>query len=296
MNSSTFEDGSLYVDSVVRRDYTATVISALENGQKRLFVNGVAITHKTPITKMMAHLPLALREGKADDTLVICFGMGTTLRSMASWGVRTTAVELVPSVKDAFGYYFDDAEEVLARPNVDVVIDDGRRFLKRTSRKFDVVTVDPPPPVETAGSSLLYSLEFYELLKTRMSEDGILAQWFPGGEHAILQGVTAALVEAFPYVSVYSSFEGWGFHFLASMKPLPKRSSQEIMGFLPEAARADLMEWVPEKQLIRLFQETLRRRIQPEHILLTNADAWISDDRPLNEYYLLRRRKAAMNE
>ena len=37
------------------------------------------------------------------STLVICFGMGTTFRSLTTWGGRTTAVELVPSVADAFG-------------------------------------------------------------------------------------------------------------------------------------------------------------------------------------------------
>ena len=42
-----------------------------------------------------------------------------------------------------------------------VVVDDGRRFLDRTVEQYDVVVIDPPPPVEAAGSSLLYSREFY---------------------------------------------------------------------------------------------------------------------------------------
>src|SRR6185437_834511 len=99
-----------------------------------------------------------------------------------TWDVKTTAVELVPSVKKAFGYYHADAESVLKNPLGLIVIDDGRRFLKRTSDMFDVVTIDPPPPVEAAGSSLLYSTEFYQLLQKRLSPGGILQQWFPGGE------------------------------------------------------------------------------------------------------------------
>ena len=47
-----------------------------------------------------------------------------------------------------------------------IVIDDGRRFLLRTNRLFDVITIDPPSPVEAAGSSLLYSREFYDVVKT----------------------------------------------------------------------------------------------------------------------------------
>ena len=42
-----------------------------------------------------------------------------------------------------------------------MVIDDGRRFLRRSETKFDLITINPPPQVEAAGSSLLYSREFY---------------------------------------------------------------------------------------------------------------------------------------
>jgi len=52
-----FED--LFVPSRVLRDNTATVIATGEGMNKRLLVNGIGITSLTPITKMMAHLPLA---------------------------------------------------------------------------------------------------------------------------------------------------------------------------------------------------------------------------------------------
>jgi len=44
-------------------------------------------------------------------------------------------VELVPGVPQAFGYYHADAAEVLKNPKGRIVIDDGRRFLKRTLAK-----------------------------------------------------------------------------------------------------------------------------------------------------------------
>jgi spermidine synthase len=81
---------------VVRRDHTATVISAGEGMQKRLLVNGVGITSLDVITKFMAHLPLAFHSGESESVLIICFGMGTTYRSALSWEIKTTAVELVP--------------------------------------------------------------------------------------------------------------------------------------------------------------------------------------------------------
>src|SRR5262249_59810337 len=123
--------------------------------------NGGGLPPLTTVTKSVAPLPLAHHRGAPQSALVICFGMGTTYRSMLSWGVSTTSVELVPGVRDAFGYYFSDAPAQMADPRGSVVIDDGRRFLNRTRGLYDVIVVDPPPPVEAAGSSLLYSPEFH---------------------------------------------------------------------------------------------------------------------------------------
>jgi len=85
--------------AIIRRDYIASVAAFDQPGQgKHLVVNGFGMTKLTPITKCISHLPLALHQGPAKSVLVICFGMGTTFRSALSWGIDTTAVELVPSV------------------------------------------------------------------------------------------------------------------------------------------------------------------------------------------------------
>ena len=153
--STSYEDRAFYQVGKLRRDHVATVLAAGSGRQKHLFVNGITMTNLTPITKIMAHLPLASRDRKPESALVICFGMGTTVRSLSRWDIDITAVELVPSVPDVFDYFFKDAGDVLKNPKVHVVIDDGRRFLRRTEKKFDLITIDPPPPVEAAGSSLL---------------------------------------------------------------------------------------------------------------------------------------------
>jgi len=77
-------------------------------------------------------------------------------------------VDLIPSVPKLFPYFHAGAPEVLASPLAHIVTDDGRRFLERTSQTFDSIIVDPPPPVPAAGSSLLYSEEFYSLVKQHL--------------------------------------------------------------------------------------------------------------------------------
>ncbi len=68
----------------VRRDSTATVMAAGEGMNKRLIVNGISMTFLTPITKLMSAMPLAFLDHPPQNALVICFGMGTTHRSMLS--------------------------------------------------------------------------------------------------------------------------------------------------------------------------------------------------------------------
>jgi spermidine synthase len=129
--------------------------------------------------------------------------MGTTFRSALSWNIDTTAVELVPSVTKAFGFYHADAARCINDPNGHIIIDDGRRYLKRTAKKFDVIVVDPPPPVQAAGSSLLFSKEFYALAKQHLNPGGILQMWYPGGQNRRRQAVFRSIYESFPYVRCF---------------------------------------------------------------------------------------------
>ncbi len=285
--------------SEVSRDYAATVVATGQGMQKLLFVNGITITQLTPVTKMMAHLPLALHEQPPKDVLVICFGMGTTHRSMLSWGVSSTAVELLPSVPQVFSYFHPDGERLLQSPNSHLIIDDGRLFLEKTRQQFDVITIDPPPPTSAAGVSLLYSREFYETAKRRLKPGGILQQWTTASNaiwsattdpRVDLVAITKALKESFPYVRCMGSVEGWGFHFIASMSPIPNLTPAELASRMPAAAVADMLEWGPGHTAEQQFALMFRNEISVDQILeFKDIDVQpLDDDRPVNEYYLLR--------
>ena len=280
---------SLFKNKIVLRDSTATVIATGTGMQKRLLINGVGITSLTPITKIMAHLPLALLQRPPERALDICFGMGTTYRSLLSWGIHAEAAELVPSVPAVFHYFHPDAPQILASPLGRIIVDDGRRYLERTPETYDLITVDPPPPVQAAGSSLLYSKEFYTVAKRRLRPGGILAQWLPGGDPAVQAAVTKAIQESFPHLRAFTSIEGWGIHLLASDAPIPSRSAQQLAQQLPPGARSDLVEWGPYPTAEAQFAAVLKNEISPD-VLIQKAPAVppMTDDRPINEYYLLR--------
>ncbi len=286
---TSYEDQYASRNALVLRDHTATVIALLENDDKLLLVNGKPITSITPSTKLMAHMPLAMLPHDPESALVICFGMGTTFRSLLSWNIDTTAVELVPSVRDAFDSFHDDAADVRSRANGRIVIDDGRRFLSRTTKRFDVITLDPPPPPEAAGSSLLYSREFYQAVKPRLTDGGILQQWYPGGDFATFRALLRSVTDEFPHVRVYRAFDGWGFHIYASEKPLPVRTAEQLAARMPDSARQDLLEWSANETAEHLLQLVLDQPVDALKLVESHPEIVITDDRPYNEYYLMRR-------
>lgn len=276
----------------VRRDYAASVVSLEEtHGGKQILVNGIGMTTLNPITKFMVHLPLGLHAGTPQSALIICFGMGTSYRSALSWGIDTTAVELIPDVPNAFGFYYTNAAEVLRNPQGRIVIDDGRRFLKRTDQKYDLIVIDPPPPVEAAGSSLLYSKEMCELIKQHLQPHGIAQIWFPGGEALIAQAVLRSVTDTFPHVRCFVSVGGWGIHILASADPMDRLSPAALTAQLPSGAQKDLVEWWPSRNVTNYMSIVLAREFPPEGIMNPNPNIAITDDDPMNEYFLLRRSK-----
>jgi spermidine synthase len=274
----------------VLRDNTATVIATGSGHGKRLLINGVGITSLTPITKMMAHLPLALLPHRPANALIICFGMGTSHRSALSWHIPSTAVELVPSVPALFSFFHPDGPVGLNSPLSHIVIDDGRSYLERTQQKYDVIVIDPPPPIGAAASSLLYSKEFYAIARQRLRPGGILQQWLPGGDAATRASVVRALGESFPYVRAMGSIERTGYHFLASMSPISFATAAQLAQRLPPDAAHDLMEWGPAATPEEEFQSVLEQEVPVVSIIQEDPKApALQDDRPVNEYFLIRR-------
>lgn len=273
----------------VLRDSTATATAEGVGMRRRLLVNGMGMTTLTPTTKMMAHLTLASLDHTPRSALIICFGMGTTFRSVIAWNISGTAVELVPSVPQLFSFYHADAPQVMASPLAHVVIDDGRRFLERFPARYDAIIVDPPPPVQTAGSSLLYSQDFYTIARQRLEPGGILQQWLPVADDPTQAAVARAIRNSFPYVRVFRGMEGWGWHFLASDRPIPIRTAAELVARIPPGAVSDMMEWGPARSPEQQMNLLLDHQSSIDAVIaLSPATPTLTDDRPINEYFLLR--------
>jgi hypothetical protein len=58
---------------------------------------------------------------------------------------------------------------------------------------------------------------------------------------------------------------------------------------MPAAAKQDLVEWHPQMPLAAAWDYILKQRIPLADVLPADPRLGITDDRPFNEYFLLRR-------
>ena len=117
------------------------------------------------------------------DTLVIGPGGGSdVLVALGSGSRKVTAVELNPLMLQFVRHYGERAGNIYNRPDVEVIQSEGRNFISRTDRKFDIIFlgfVDTWASVASGGLSLsenyLYTTEALRAYYDHLGENGILA-------------------------------------------------------------------------------------------------------------------------
>ena len=97
---------------------------------------------------------------------------------------------------------------VLEDPRVRVIPTDGRNYILATPKFYDVITAEPSNPW-IAGIANLYTREFYQVIRSKIKDDGVFAQWFHNYSMSPddFRMVFRTFAEAFPYVSLWSMKE-----------------------------------------------------------------------------------------
>jgi len=271
-----------------RETIEGTVTSFMRDGTKQLWINGYGQTVLGIETKLMAHLPVMLAD-KPKEMLVICFGMGTTARSACIHDdLSITCVELAPEVYKCFGYYHSDAQKVTSRPNVRFVGNDGRNFLLLSPDKYDVIIVDPSPPIYNAGTVNLYTREFLTLCKEHLTPGGVMCLWFPRGDRQDSLNICKTFYSVFSNMTVWKSPNNCGFYLFGTLAPTHVDKAKIEWAFTNPRLVKDLSEYdnvcVTSEQLLKLF--VLRDGNDMER--LTKAASIITDNYPYTEFPLWR--------
>jgi len=147
----------------------------------------------------LASYPYELFEHNYDqpkNALNIGLGCGLTSKWLSE-RTATTTLEIDPAIVEASKFFVDDIDHNL-------IIDDGRNWLMRNDYKFDIITTEPSDPYQNQGS--MFTREFFSLINSRLSENGIVSQWVPIYEMTLddVNIFYNTFHSVFPYVYVYS--------------------------------------------------------------------------------------------
>jgi len=275
-----------------REDNIATVdVEGGTPAQRLLYVTGVAMTYLTISTKLMAYLPRALRPD-AGSMLDVCFGMGSTYRSSLILGMRTDAIELSPSVPGQMGAFFSDADRYLHDPQGRIIVADGRNFVRLSTEHYDTIVVDPPPPIESAGTVVLYTTEFFTEARQRLNPGGVFMLWMPYASTVDdFKTHVRTFRSVFPHVEVVLSLVANGAYLFGSDAPLTfdPATLEGLLG--SPAAEADFASAPDDPHLdgagwakAVMLHDWLKDAQVDDFV---GQGPIITDDHPRSEYYLL---------
>lgn len=181
--------------------YTLNDVSFMVNGKS----DGAAINDGG--TQVMGGLLGALLKTEpVERAMVIGLGSGST----AGWlgqlptAERVDVVELEPEMQQVAAACAPVNRDVLANERVHIILGDAREVLLSTPNTYDLVFSEPSNPYR-AGVASLFTKEFYEAVRGRLSEGGVFVQWLQAYEidAKSLRMVYATLSSVFPSVETW---------------------------------------------------------------------------------------------
>jgi len=205
----------------------------------------------TTLLKYQRYWELAkLFSGKLENILVLGGGAFTLPQALVNHnpGSRLEVVEIDPAVVEVGRLFF----QVDQYPKMRIVVDDARRYLKHTNRKYDLIFGDAFQGVHSVPAHLL-TKEFFQEIKNRLNERGIfiinIISAVKGKHTTLFLSVINTLKQVFPNTYVFA------------VKPQKQTSSAE--NILIFATNFDLnidsikSALPPEKRSLKKLLDTL---------------------------------------
>ena len=242
----------------------------LQSSEKDEFVYHEAIVH-----------PALLTTENRNKILIIGGGEGAILREVVKYPdvdeifMVDIDKELVEICKE---YLPEWSNGGFQDPRVNLMFEDGRKFVGEEGDFYDVIIVDLSEPYSTSPSVKLFTKEFYTAVKNRLSQGGVLIV-HSGSTHPEYMGffraVYKTLVSVFeivkPYeITVPSFTQQWGFVY-ASRERYPVRDLRRDM---PKSLKFyDLITHQKMFHTTKWFRDSLNK----DSPIITDANPYIWD-------------------
>jgi len=209
LTSVKFKGVSQRYDLLYYKEGVDASVAVLEDritGERELNINGEStaftIYQDMQVHKLLGHLPLLLHPDPR-STLIIGFGLGSTAWATVQYPqVETDCVELVRDEIETAPFFDHENHNVLEHPRFNLIIGDGRDYIKATDKKYDMISVNAIHPKISPN---LYTLDFYRLCQRILSDDGMMIAWLP--PNAITereyQSLIKTFIEIFPNSSLW---------------------------------------------------------------------------------------------
>jgi len=184
----------------------------------------------TRYMKLFAYFPeVVLPNPKT--ALLICFGTGSTATALVE-DKRLTAIDVVDINRDVLRgsrlVYPGPGKNPLDDPRVVTHVEDGRFFLLASRKKFDIITAEPPPPM-MAGVVNLYSREYFELMRDRLNDGGMVTYWLPVFEisPADAKAILRAFADVFDHASLWTG-DNFNWMMVGTKKTRGSKAAQDF--------------------------------------------------------------------
>jgi len=183
--------------------------------------------------------PAMLTHPQPERVFIAGGGEGATLREVLAHKTVKKAVmvdideEVVSLCRRLLPSWHQNAFD---DPRTELHFIDARKYLEESSDKFDVIIIDLVDPLEQGPARLLYTQEFYQIVKQKLGPDGIMSVQAEPAEWRNLGNFTAianTLRNVFPIARPYQvhvpSFLGlWGFVAASQSLDPPELTPEEI--------------------------------------------------------------------
>ena len=239
----TQRPGDTLVDYNEEVDATVTTLKD-DEGVYRLYVDtnqaADASRWDSPSHRVIAHLPLLLHP-RPKRALVVGFGMGLTSHSITQHGVQVDAIELSSGVLAAARKHFAHVNKnIFENPLFHYKLNDGRNHILMTKTKYDMISTGIIHPLVSAGSSNIYTADFYRLCRRILTEDGIMCQWVPLHRlpEAHYKLIVRTFIEVFPETTLWYKYTPDFVILIGTREPL----SIDYKNFISRARIANIRE------------------------------------------------------
>jgi predicted membrane-bound spermidine synthase/tetratricopeptide (TPR) repeat protein len=209
----------------LRQDADTNVVGVRRERLAAIFINSKGDASTGPLDMitflLSGHIPMFfLREPK--NVMVVGHGSGVTTGAISLFPTveRIDVVEISKAVFEADKLFENYNHKVLSNPKTHQYLDDARTFLRTVPRKYDLIVSQPSNPW-IAGIGSLFTVDFFEDCRDRLTEGGIMMVWFHHYEQSdeTIQLITRTINSVFPHVECFLTVESDVIG-LASMQPL----------------------------------------------------------------------------